>query len=38
MDAARQLYQQAGYRGIHRKPHHSFGRKDLVAETLDLTP
>lgn len=35
LDAARRLYQQAGFRRVHRAPHHSFG-KDLVAETWDL--
>ena len=37
LDAARRLYQQAGFRCVQRTPHHSFGRKDLVAETWDLT-
>jgi DNA-binding MarR family transcriptional regulator/GNAT superfamily N-acetyltransferase len=37
LDAARRLYQQAGFRCVHRKRHDSFGRKDLVAETWDLT-
>jgi DNA-binding MarR family transcriptional regulator/GNAT superfamily N-acetyltransferase len=37
LDAARRLYQQAGFRCVNRKPHHSFGRKDLVAETWELT-
>ncbi len=36
LDAARRLYQEAGFRRVHRTPHHSFG-KDLVAETWDLT-
>ena len=36
LDAARRLYQQAGFRRVHRASHHSFG-KDLVAETWDLT-
>ena len=35
--AARRLYQDAGFRCVHRKPHRSFGRNDLVAETWDLT-
>lgn len=33
--AARHLYRQAGFRLVHKEPHHSFGR-DLVAETWDL--
>jgi DNA-binding MarR family transcriptional regulator/ribosomal protein S18 acetylase RimI-like enzyme len=37
LDAARRLYQQAGFRCVHRKRHDSFGRRDLVAETWDLT-
>ena len=36
LDAARRLYQQAGFTCVHRKPHDSFGRKHLVAETWDL--
>src|SRR5712692_2019220 len=35
LDAARRLYQQAGFRRIHEEAHHSFG-KDLVAETWEL--
>jgi DNA-binding MarR family transcriptional regulator/GNAT superfamily N-acetyltransferase len=35
LDAARRLYQQAGFRRVHQQPHHSFG-KDLVAETWEL--
>jgi GNAT superfamily N-acetyltransferase len=40
LSAARQLYQQAGFRLIGRKPHRSWGRAGLVAETweLNLTP
>ena len=37
LDAARRLYQQAGFRCVQRRPHHAFGRNDLVAETWDLT-
>jgi DNA-binding MarR family transcriptional regulator/GNAT superfamily N-acetyltransferase len=37
LDAARRLYQQAGFRCVRRKRHDSFGRKNLVAETWDLT-
>ena len=33
--AARHLYQQAGFRLVHKERHHSFSR-DLVAETWDL--
>jgi DNA-binding MarR family transcriptional regulator/GNAT superfamily N-acetyltransferase len=33
--AARHLYQQAGFRLVHKERHQSFGR-DLVAETWDL--
>jgi len=36
LDAARRLYQQAGFRRVHTKRHDSFGRKGLVAETWDL--
>jgi GNAT superfamily N-acetyltransferase len=36
LDAARRLYQQAGFRCVQKKPHDSFGRKHLVAETWDL--
>jgi len=37
LDAARRLYQQAGFRCVQRRAHDSFGRKGLVAETWDLT-
>jgi len=37
LGAARRLYQQAGFRCVHKKSHHRFGRTDLVAETWDLT-
>ena len=33
--AARHLYRQAGFRLVHKQPHHSFGH-DLVAETWEL--
>jgi DNA-binding MarR family transcriptional regulator/GNAT superfamily N-acetyltransferase len=36
LDAARTLYQQAGFRCVQKKPHDSFGRTHLVAETWDL--
>jgi len=35
LDAARRIYERAGFRRVHEKSHHSFG-KDLVAETWDL--
>ena len=35
LDAARRLYQQAGFHRVHQERHHSFG-KHLVAETWDL--
>jgi DNA-binding MarR family transcriptional regulator/ribosomal protein S18 acetylase RimI-like enzyme len=37
LDAARRLYQQAGFRRVHQERHDSFGKKGLVAETWDLT-
>jgi DNA-binding MarR family transcriptional regulator/N-acetylglutamate synthase-like GNAT family acetyltransferase len=39
LGAARHLYQQAGFQLLEQKPHRSWGRDDLVAETweLDLT-
>ena len=35
LDAARRIYQRAGFRCMRRQAHHSFGR-DLVAETWRL--
>jgi DNA-binding MarR family transcriptional regulator/N-acetylglutamate synthase-like GNAT family acetyltransferase len=37
LDAARRLYQAAGFRCVARKPQPNFGRADLVAETWELT-
>jgi DNA-binding MarR family transcriptional regulator/N-acetylglutamate synthase-like GNAT family acetyltransferase len=37
LEAARRIYQQAGFRLTHEETHDSFGRKNLVAETWDLT-
>jgi len=34
--AARRIYQQAGFQLTEKKPHQSWGRKDLVAETWEL--
>ena len=36
LHAARRLYEQAGFKRIAQKPHQSWGRKDLVAETWEL--
>jgi len=36
LDAARRLYQQAGFRCVHTTPNPNFGRTDLVAETWAL--
>jgi len=36
LDAARRLYKKAGFTLTAKKPHDSFGRKGLVAETWDL--
>ena len=36
LDAARSLYQRAGFKCIKRQPHDRFGRTGLVAETWEL--
>jgi DNA-binding MarR family transcriptional regulator/N-acetylglutamate synthase-like GNAT family acetyltransferase len=36
LPAARHLYEQAGFRLVSKKPHRSWGRADLVAETWAL--
>lgn len=36
LDAARHLYEKAGFQRTAEEPHHSFGRDDLVAETWEL--
>jgi DNA-binding MarR family transcriptional regulator/GNAT superfamily N-acetyltransferase len=36
LHAARHLYEQAAFKRIAQKPHQSWGRKDLVAETWEL--
>jgi DNA-binding MarR family transcriptional regulator/N-acetylglutamate synthase-like GNAT family acetyltransferase len=35
LHAARRIYEQAGFRVVHKEQHHSFG-KDLTAETWEL--
>ena len=37
LHAARHLYQQAGFKRTAQKAHQSWGRKDLVAETWELS-
>jgi DNA-binding MarR family transcriptional regulator/N-acetylglutamate synthase-like GNAT family acetyltransferase len=37
LDAARGLYQRAGFRCVEKRRHDSFGKKGLVAETWELT-
>ena len=36
LKAARGIYQQAGFKLVKQEPHHSWNRKDLVAETWEL--
>jgi len=36
LHTARHLYEQAGFKRIEQKPHQSWGRKNLVAETWGL--
>jgi DNA-binding MarR family transcriptional regulator/N-acetylglutamate synthase-like GNAT family acetyltransferase len=36
LPAARHLYKQAGFRLVSKRPHHSWGRDDLIAETWTL--
>ena len=36
LHAARHLYEQAGFKRVEQKPHQSWGRTDLVAETWGL--
>jgi DNA-binding MarR family transcriptional regulator/N-acetylglutamate synthase-like GNAT family acetyltransferase len=36
LPAARHLYEQAGFRLVSKRPHHSWGRDDLIAETWTL--
>ena len=36
LPAARHIYEQAGFRLTHEKPHHSWGRDNLVSQIWDL--
>ena len=36
LQAARHLYERAGFKRIGQRPHQSWGRRDLVAETWEL--
>ena len=36
LHTARHLYEQAGFKRVEQKPHQSWGRKDLVAETWEI--
>jgi len=36
LQAARRIYEKAGFHLVERKPHQSWGRRDLVAETWEL--
>jgi len=36
LGAARHLYQEAGFRLVNKRPHKSWGRDDLIAETWEL--